>query len=119
MTASNTPSGEPISPDAALSAVADEHRRAVLRSLDNADPDAMTVTELADTVAEHVTNGNDSGGRAERQRDVQVALHHVHLPKLAECRMIDHEDETGLVRLADGGLGQELLTLVDSCDVLE
>lgn len=119
MTASKTPSGEPISPDAALSAVAHEHRRAVLRSLDGADPDAMTVNELADTVAEHVTDGDESGGRAERRRDVRVALHHVHLPKLAECRMIVHEDGTGRVRLADGGLGRELLTLVDSCDVLE
>lgn len=119
MTSRNTRSEEPVSPDVALSAVADEHRRAILRSLDGAAPDAMTVEALADAVIEHVTDGNESRDRAERRRDVRIALHHVHLPKLAESRMVDHERGADRVRLADGDLGRELLTVVDSCEVLE
>ncbi|MFC7006557.1 DUF7344 domain-containing protein [Halalkalicoccus salilacus] len=111
MTASTTESGRSIPPDVVLSAVADEHRRAVLRSLNQTDQNVMDVDALADLVAERVRNGEPSDD--EHRRRVYIALHHVHLPKLEACGMILHDTETKQVRSATGELGQRLLSVVE------
>ena len=99
-------------PDVVLSIVAHEHRRAVLRILDQADTEVMAVSTLIARVAEHVQNGDQSGDE-QRQR-VRTALHHIHLPKLDACGMIVHDTETDQVRKTTDEPSQELLTTIES-----
>jgi len=97
--------------DVVLSALAHEERRAIFRSLDRADGDAMALDALVERVMDQV---RDDGmvGDEKRRRDVQTALHHVHLPKLQECRLIELDD-TDRVRLVGDELAREILALVD------
>lgn len=117
MTASTTESGRPIPPDVVLSAVADEHRRAVLRSLNQTDQNEMDVDALADLVAERVRNGEPSDD--EHRRRIHIALHHIHLPKLEACGMILYDTETKQVRNVTGELSQRLLSVVEPYEARE
>lgn len=91
MTASTLESGKSIPHDVVLSALANEHRRAVLRSLNQTEGAAMQVSALVDQVAERVLDG-ESPDDDHRQR-VHTALHHIHLPKLEACGMIVRDTE--------------------------
>lgn len=117
MTTSTLESGKPIPLDVVLSAVADEHRRAVLRSLNRTDGKVLEIDALVDRVAERVRNGEPPND--EHRRRVHIALHHVHLPKLEACGMILHDTETKQVRNATGELGQRLLSVVEPYEARE
>jgi DNA-binding transcriptional ArsR family regulator len=106
----------PVSLDRILSAVADEHRRAILDSLDSASDETLEYGALVDHVADRV--GGEHADDEHRRR-VRIALRHAHLPKLEEARMIEYEDETGHVRFVGGELVRDILTLVGSHDVTE
>ena len=116
MNAGKTEKRVPISPDAVLLALADEHRRAVLRSLNSAMDQSLTFDMLVDQVADLVCNEGTTD--VQRQR-VRTALHHIHLPKMEECRLIDYDNKTKQVRTATGEMGQELLTVVESYEAHE
>ena len=77
------------SPDVVFDLLADADRRAVLTIL--REHGALDERALARRVADRrdVT--------AERVRDVQVALWHVHLPKLDGAALVDHDDDAGRV----------------------
>lgn len=100
-----------------LSAVASEHRRAVLRSLDRAGGTAIGVSALTDRVADALRNGKPPDD--ERRQRIKTALHHVHLPKLADSGMIAYDTETGQVRIATGGLDAALRELITPHGVCE
>ncbi|WP_232703547.1 DUF7344 domain-containing protein [Halobacterium wangiae] len=108
-----------ISPDTVLSAVANEHRRATLNALDNASEKTLEYDVLVDCVADRVRNEDPRRELDEHQQRVRIALHHTHLPKLEEARIIDYEAETGHVRFVGAELEQDLLTLVEQDDVHE
>ena len=116
MNAGKTERRVPTSPDAVLSALADEHRRAVLRSLNSAKDEALTFDVLVNRVADQVCT---EGTTDVQQQRVRTALHHTHLPKLEECRMIDYDTHTKQVRTVSGGMGQELLEVVESYETRE
>ncbi|MFP9190655.1 hypothetical protein ACLI4Q_03165 [Natrialbaceae archaeon A-CW1-1] len=97
-------------PEAVLLAVANDQRRAILRLLNDADEQAMAVSELANVVAEHTLDGEPPTD-ADRRR-VHTALHHIHLPKLEDSGLVAYDSETNRVRDATGELGQELLTVI-------
>ena len=108
-----------LSADTILSAVANEHRRATLNALDNASEKTLAYDALVDRVANRVRNEDANLESDEHQQRVRIALHHTHLPKLEEARIIDYEAETGHVRFIGGELEQDLLTLVEpyeACD---
>ena len=106
-------SKRPISPDTILSAVANEHRRAVLNALDNAFEQTLEYDVLVDRVADRVRD-DDAKRELDRLRQrVRIALHHTHLPKLEEARIIDYEAQTGHVQFVGGDLERHLLTLVE------
>jgi len=109
----------PISPDRLLSAVANEHRRAILSSLTNTSEKTLKHDALVDRVADRVGNENAERTSDEHRQRVRIALHHTHLPKLEELRIIDYETETRLVQFVGGELEQDLLTLVKPYDANE
>jgi DNA-binding transcriptional ArsR family regulator len=108
-----------ISPDRILSAVANEHRRAILRSLNNVSDRTLEYDTLVDHVAERVEDENTDGVSDEHRQRVRIALHHTHLPKLAEAGIIDYEAEAGHVQFVGGKLEQDILALVGSHDADE
>lgn len=108
-----------ISPDTILSAVTDDHRRAVLNALDNASDKTLKYDALVDYVADHVQDGNPKRVSEEHRQRVRIALRHTHLPKLEETRIIDYEAETGHVQFVGGELEQEILSVVESYDTRE
>ena len=116
MIAGKTERRVPTSPDAVLVALADEHRRAVLWSLNSAKDEALTFDVLVNRVADLVCS---EGTTDVQQQRVRTALHHTHLPKLEECRMIDYDKKTKQVRTVTGGMGQELLTVLESYEARE
>lgn len=104
----------PISPDAILSAVADEHRRAVIDALNSASNSTLGYEALVDHVADRVSDEDAERESDEHRQRIRIQLHHAHLPKLDEVGVIDYEAETRHVQFVGGELEQELLTLVKS-----
>jgi hypothetical protein len=119
MTAGKTERRVPSSPDAVLSALADEHRRAVLRSLNSAKDQALTFDVLVNQVADLVSSEIAEQTTDDPRQRVRTALHHTHLPKLEECRMIEYDTHAKQVRTVTGGIGQELLEVVKSYETRE
>ena len=109
----------PISPDTILSAVANEHRRAILNALDNASEKTLEYDALVDRVANRVRDEHAKRESDEHRQRVRIALHHTHLPRLDEARMIDYEVETGHVQFVGGELEQKILRLVEPYDIHE
>lgn len=105
--------------DRVLSAVANEHRRAVLESLRSASENTLDCDTLVDHVADRVRDADGERVSDEHRRRVQIELHHNHLPKLEEVQLIDYERETDHIQFAGGELARELLTLVESYDTGE
>ncbi len=112
VTANPTEHGQQIGPDTVLSAIADEHRRAILRLLAQADETTLAVGTLIDRVVDDLRDG-DPIDDSYRQR-VRTECHHHHLPKLDAYGMIVYDVETKRVRNATDELSQELLSIVDA-----
>ncbi len=108
-----------IRPDRVLSAVANEHRRAILNSLNDASEKTLDDETLIDRVEGEVRDEDTERVSDEHRQRVRIALHHTHLPKLQEARMIDYEDETGHVQFVGDELVEDLLTLLEPYDTDE
>jgi len=104
------------SPDTILSAVANEHRRAILDALDTAPDNTLEYDALVERVADRIRDEDAERVSDEHRQRVRIALHHTHLPKLDEARIIDYEGDTGHVEFVGGALEQEILTLVEPYD---
>lgn len=110
---------EPRSPARILSAVGNEHRRAILDILNSESDKTVEYETLVARVADRVGD-EDTGQESEEHRQrIRISLHHTHLPKLEDVRVIDYEAETGHVQFVGGELERELLTLVESYDPYE
>ena len=94
-------------PGEVLSALADEQRRAVLRSLDRGDGDASDLDVLIDTIREE-----NAPADVER-REVQTRLRHVDLPKLEAAGLIEYDADGGRIRSVEGTFTQRLRSVVD------
>lgn len=108
-----------ISPDKVLSVVANEQRRAIIDSLNSASEKTLNYDTLVDRVADMGRDKDVEGVSDEHRQRVRIALHHTHLPKLEEIRVIDYEAETGHVQFIGGEIVQEVLTLLKSYDTDE
>jgi len=102
--------------DTVLSAVANEHRRAILNALHTAPDETLEYDALVDYVADRIRDEDAERASDEHRQRVRIALRHTHLPKLDEARIIDYEADTGRVQFVGGALEQEILTLVEPYD---
>lgn len=102
----------PISANTILSVVANEHRRAILYTLDKASEKTLAYDVLVDRVADRVRDKDTERVSDEQRQRIQIALHHTHLPKLEAAQIIDYEGETGHVQFVGGKLERDLLALV-------
>jgi len=114
MTSSAPPAemGDDVHPDAVLSAVANEQRRAALRVLTDADSGELDFETLVDRVVERLRGDGGEPPLDYRQR-VRTELHHSHLPKLEACGMVVHDSATQRVWAVTDELAQEMLTVVE------
>lgn len=108
-----------ISPDTILSALANEHRRAILSALENAPEMTLDYELLVDLVATRVWTEGGNRSSDEHRQGIRTALHHTHLPILHEARIVDYEDETGNIQFVGGELERVLLKLIDSYRINE
>ncbi|SEN22078.1 hypothetical protein SAMN05216388_100287 [Halorientalis persicus] len=89
----------PQAVDGRLEALSNHTRRFVLYYLrEHGD---ATQNELTDVVTGWLatTAGTDADPGAHDER--RIALQHVHLPKLRECALVEHDPDTGVVALGD------------------
>lgn len=70
--------------------LADDRNRVVLDILVKQE-DTLTLTDLATAVEAQETNDNTTKGDA--REEVQIALHHKHLPMMAERDLVDYDSE--------------------------
>lgn len=104
--------GHPLLSDSVCSALGDEHRRAVLRELHDSGESVLGVETLANRVSERVADGEPPGPDA--RQTVHAALHHNHLPRLADTGLIVYDVEARQVRNAVGQPTRALLGTLDS-----
>ena len=104
------------SPERILSAVGNEHRRAILESLNRASNQILEFDTLVDRVADRIQDEHPTRASDEHRHRIRIALHHTHLPELEAVRIVDYETETGQVEFVGGELEQDLLTLVGNHD---
>ena len=102
----------PLQSDSVCSALADEHRRAILTELHDSGESALGLTDLANRVAERVADDGPPGPDTRGQ--VQVTLHHRHLPRLADAGLIVYDVENRQVWNAVGQPTREILGTLDS-----
>lgn len=87
--------------DAWLELVASQRRRRIIRQLRNGTDGETTVDDLVDRLHEP---GSGNGHRPAR-RELEIELHHHHLPKLDDHGVVDYDRDTGSVRYRpDDGL---------------
>lgn len=80
-----------------------EHRRAIVAILDETSP--ISRNRLTERVADRLDDSQSGQTRIHSARTtrcrIRIALHHNHLPRLAEAGVVEYDDERGVVRLAD------------------
>lgn len=97
--------------DSVIDALANHRRRTVVRELLAHPADAVEIDTLGALVAERETSVEGTGG-AQRQ-NVVVSLVHVHLPKLADARIVAYDRDAGTVRYLENALAEDVLEVVD------
>lgn len=80
--------------DGVVDALADARRRAVLRTL--FDEESASLREVARGVARREHDGLPAEGAVDR---LKIALHHRHLPKLADVGLVEYERGSRTVAL--------------------
>lgn len=97
------PEGRDVSADAMFAALSDEHRRRIVRYLHDRPGETVDHEELARHLA-----------RQERAADdlqAEILCRHVHLPKLAECEIVEYDADAATARLVRDPRIESLLTI--------
>ncbi len=102
-----------------LLAVGNEHRHAVLDSLNNAPEETLDYDVLVDRVADKIRDENSPQAVYNHHQRTRLALRHTHIPKLEDAQIINHEEELGRVQFVGGDLVVDLLELVESYEAGE
>ncbi|WP_276271734.1 DUF7344 domain-containing protein [Haloarcula litorea] len=96
---------------ARVALVADECRRRLLRHLASGDRREHTLASLTAALSERA---DASGSTEGRDRDLRVALHHVHLPKLDDAGVIHYDPDTHRIEYLGDPEIESLLSRLDS-----
>lgn len=79
------------------------YRRFVVHLLDGVD-DVMTVGEVATELAAWQTEFPVAERSATGVKEIEVALHHHHLPMLADAGLVTYEPSENVVEVIDSGV---------------
>lgn len=99
--------------DALYRLLADERRRQILSFLTDRVGEPVLVDRLVDEVAE---NERPDPGPANHRDRVAIDLHHVHIPKLADTDVVEHDPLDGTVTY-EGPVS--IAVLLDAADEIE
>lgn len=99
--------------DRLLRAVADEQRRAVLRTLAAADAE-LDYGTLTERVVDRLRSDDATLPLSEHRGRVKISLYHTHLPKLADCGLVVNDSDGKVARIAAADRTQALLDSVNS-----
>lgn len=77
--------------------LADERRRVLLGVLDRSDT-PLTEPELARLVASHESGNTSNDGTSAASEEIQISLHHIHLPQLEAHGLIERSGEGSITR---------------------
>lgn len=91
--------------DETLRALADAHRRAIVRYLIESEDGFATYEELV----EHLQAVGFGGGSDQ----LLNALYHSHLPKLADAGLIKHDSRSETVRYPENEMVEGILDVID------
>jgi hypothetical protein len=86
-----------LSTEERLTLLADPHRRVVIERLDEVS-ESLTIESLAAHVTCELTGG--TLGTDDRRRRILFALHHNHLPRLADHGVLQYDPAAGTVSAA-------------------
>jgi len=102
---------ERFDPDAVLSAIADERRRAILRSLRRDDEGPSELDALVDDIRRE-SRREGTTTDAERRR-LRTRLHHADLPKLEAAGLVEYDADEKRVQSVEGALARRLRSVID------
>ncbi|WP_226480833.1 DUF7344 domain-containing protein [Natrinema amylolyticum] len=87
---------EPVTFDTVLDLCADRHRRIALATLAN-EQRSLTVNDLTKAIVKHNHHVPVTEMSEGNLSEIQLLLHHVHLPKMEASVLVDYDQERGLV----------------------
>jgi predicted transcriptional regulator len=102
--------------DATLRALSDHRRRCVCHYLVRRD-DPVSVAELAELVAASMTEKTRAVLTTEEIEKTRTELVSMHLPKLTEAGIVEHDKDEGVVRLVESPGVHECLDAASSVDL--
>lgn len=82
--------------DTVLDVCEHKHRRIVLAALTD-QHQSLSINDLTNAIVKHNHHTPPAEAADETVTQIQTALHHVHLPKLAEAGLIQYDPEQQLV----------------------
>lgn len=88
--------GPTIEFDAVLELCQEQHRRIILATLAH-EKRSLTINDLTNTILKHNHHTPLTEVPEEELKQIRLALHHVHLPKLADQSLVGYDQEQQLV----------------------
>lgn len=107
---------DPRSIDDLFDTIAKPRTRYVLSHLESISVNVVELDDLVDNVAEREVETGLAVDPEEHRRRVAIALHHNHLPKLAEAAVIDYDSRSKTVRYWGDDRIPACLELFDSSE---
>lgn len=101
-----------VNTDALFDLLSDTRRRYVLSYLHGTDGDVAELSELVDWVMRQEADGGDD----DRYESVAVALHHTHLPRLAESGVLDYDVQSQTVHYRGQSAVERMEALVEGIE---
>ena len=97
--------------DQLIRALANDRRRFLLATLRESDDGVACLSDLARGIARR---DSADGGTPDESclEEAVVSLHHVHLPKLQACELVDYDESSGAVRYRGSPAADALVALV-------
>ena len=97
--------------DTLLLALADKHRRHVLRHFQTSEQRITSLEDLSNAIVER-------DGVPEDREQITIDLHHRHLPKLADTELVEYDTRRRIVRYRDHQLVKRILHLLTDTEAV-
>jgi len=113
-------SGDSDTFDTVLDLGGDRHRRIVLAVLDH-EQRSLTMHDLTKAIVKYNHHASEREMSKESLSEVQILLHHVHLPKIEASGLVEYDQERGLVEPTEQfeQVQSPLSALIEADPVLE